>query len=352
MKVEGNIQSILSNYRFYLNLSNKEKKLGESEIKRSYIDGFIKEDLESVQNQINELRYLEEQNKQRNSINSKLENQNLNLEEQNINTSNLDDDIEELEIENSSILCSDLSVVVENTNLEEGNSSISPTGFLNAVKNAQKVKEEEITDDEVDSILDDLLSDLLSEKEDTSETSDSGDYVSHGVFIDELSFEDEMNNSDFEESISKIIDEIESEYKSEDEKVYVSHGIYIDEYVYEDYESSTQEDEVSFETENTFIEEYSDEMLLGEDTQEDRYVQEQDIQESEDTASVSEAKIQNQEEVKGSTEVIVVPTNIRDFIKANQGVDMSFVLQYYKKKEITKAINLGKIYVKGGRLYI
>lgn len=351
MKVEGNIQSILSNYRFYLNLSNKEKRLGESEIKRSYIDGFIKEDLESVQNQINELKSLEEQNKQQNFINSKLENQNLNLEEQNISTSNLDNDIEELEIENSSILCSDSSVVIENTNLEEGNSSISPTGFLNAVKNAQKVKEEEITENEVDGILDDLLSDLLSEKEDTSETSDSNDYVNHGVFIDELSFEDEMDNSDFEESISKTIDEIESEYESKDED-YVNHGIYIDEFVYEVYESSMQKDETSFETEDTFIEEYSDEMLLEEDSQEDEYAQEQAIQESEYTASVAEGKVQNQGEVKSNTEVIVVPTNIRDFIKANQGVDMSFVLQYYKKKEITKAINLGKIYVKGGRLYI
>lgn len=55
---------------------------------------------------------------------------------------------------------------------------------------------------------------------------------------------------------------------------------------------------------------------------------------------------------KSIEERIIVPPNIRDFIRQNSGVTIEYALKFYSKKEIDKALMLGKIYKKKGKLII
>lgn len=56
--------------------------------------------------------------------------------------------------------------------------------------------------------------------------------------------------------------------------------------------------------------------------------------------------------VKQKDTAMEVPSDIRVFLKKNPNSDIDFVLKYYSKKDIEKALKLGRIYKKRGKLVV
>ena len=355
MKVEGNLNSILSNYGFYVKLKSEDRRVGELDFRKNYMQSLIVEDFESVKKQINEVCFLEKRKNKEREDNLQLENQNSQSEIQTTKGIDVDENLEignvNLESQNELDLESDDLLEIGSEELETENSSSSSLEFLNAVREIQsksKIKQsseiEEVHGIFIDEWSPSNSENVISQEENTKgDTNEKGtDYKEHGVFIDDLEFNCSSsghNSSSISDSTEKSIDDSELDN------------------ILEDLLNSTEDSE----TENKELDNILDGLLNDVEDSEDNETNDKELDDILDdlftsvkdepkTSNINTETIKQQKEEK--QEVIVVPTNVRDFIKANQGSSMSYVLQYYSKKDISKAISLGRIYVKGGKLYI
>lgn len=340
MKVEGNLNSILSNYGFYVKLKSDDRRVGELDFRKNYMQSLIIEDFESVREQINKIDSLEKRKEKEKEKDLQLEKQNSEIEIQNNQGIESGEELEneniKLENQNEFDFNEGDLLEIESEELETENSSSSSLEFLNAVREIQNNSKHE----------------KLNEIEEV-----------HGIFIDEWkpisNIEDNISNEDYaEEEISEeYYEEISEETATEDiykeSDIYVEHGVFIDELELVDFPKDFVEKEIPDidNDEEGIINLDSNEEFIN-DREIDNILDDllNSIEDEPKNSAINTESVEQQKEEK--QEVIVVPTNVRDFIKANQGSSMSYVLQYYSKKDISKAINLGRIYVKGGKLYI
>lgn len=255
----------------------------------------------------------------------------------------------------------------ESLKIEE--TAIGSRGFLDAVKNIEK----EVSRDDVERI-------------------------NHGKYLED--YEEVEDSKDLEE-VNENTYGVESVIEESLERV--DHGIYLEDYVFEDVEDDADNDFVEVEEQTTDTNDYLEEeenveediedindwmdSLFGDCSdvkKEEPKKEEKIIEESvEDEGSRTEwynnskgekdvssgtfvdsiqkptqtnemtFKVEEiEEEVSEKEEVIVKPANIRDFIKQHPGSSIEYVMRYYSKKEIDKALALGKIYKKNGKLCI
>lgn len=226
------------------------------------------------------------------------------------------------------------------------------------------------------------------------------EYVEHGIYL-----EDYVEDGSFEKE--DVVEEIVELTYSEIDVEYVEHGIYLEDYVEEEvveedvvgedessYELEDEEDESSYELEDEEneieIEDIEDLIVEESDESSDTVqdigdwmdsvlsenqgkVLEEELVESKPEEKlieeplkpkVKEPVVDNSElemsfmqgevddVVSEKEDIIVKPANIRDFIRQHPNSSVEFVMKYYSKKEIDKALKLAKIYKKNGKLCI
>lgn len=187
------------------------------------------------------------------------------------------------------------------------------------------------------------------------------DYVEHGIYVEDFvgSEEEEL-----------VVETEEVNLKQQDTLEYVGSGIYVEDYK-ADEETIIEDnvDSISDSTEEDDFVEDLDDSIHEEDFIEEEVesVAESDLIEEKGIIEIEENSVEVEEisnddsslfykkekiTENNKNDSIVKCANIRDFIKRYQNSDISFVLKYYSKKEIEKALLLGKIYKKNGKLTV
>lgn len=210
------------------------------------------------------------------------------------------------------------------------------------------------------------------------------EYVEHGIYLEDYV---EEGSSEEKDTVEEVVEPASSEIDVE----YIEHGIYLEDYVEEEvveedessYGLEGEEDEIEIEDIEDLTVEESDESsdtvqdigdwmdsVLSENqgkVLEEELVEskpEEELIEEPLNPKVKEPVVDNSElemsfmqgevddTVSEKEDIIVKPANIRDFIRQHPNSSVEFVMKYYSKKEIDKALKLAKIYKKNGKLCI
>lgn len=285
------------------------------------------------------------------------------------------------------------TLVEEQRESNIGEAVFTGKSFLDAVKNATQVdSKESLKIKETTMGSKNFLDAVKNIEKEVSKG--SVERVNHGRYLEDYEEEEVKEYKDFEE-VSEIKG-VKSDIVESLERV--DHGIYLEDYVLDDVEENVSNDFVEVEEqvndtsdylEEEDIEDISDRMdplfdsckkgesdvvkekeevfeefIENKDSRTEEYNRlndekvvsyemivdsvQQPIQNNEMTFKKEEVE----EEITEEEEVIVKPANIRDFIKQHPGSSIEYVMRYYSKKEIDKALALGKIYKKNGKLCI
>lgn len=227
---------------------------------------------------------------------------------------------------------------------------------------------------------------------------EEGEYITPEVVEEENEEEHlelEVEEEPLEEDISEESEEAE-EVDIEDGREYVSHGIYIEDLIdgtisiptidYEDEDSEIEEvEDIDWEEEENEESDWNNEgtenidwdeedeqedslgdIFLPEDEEEE--IEEPISQKEDDSESWFSEESEQEESVSYSSEPVQsikrevsieddgpgadVPPDIRVFLKQHPNSDMSYVLKFYPKKEVDKQLKLGRIYKRKGKLMI
>lgn len=369
MKVNGVLDIVLTDFNYYLKIRKNSKTFPEQY--KICMERFYSDEVSQLDNEIELLKkkkkYLEDENSKEINPEITSETENEKLEDENDLDSILDG----------------LFGMSSDKDTEEIEEEVSSGGnaFLNAMQGIVRRQEQEP-----------IVEDVEEEVEEVQDTYDSREYVSHGIYIDEWvnpnanvseSYEDEVvedteyeeNTEDFEEVIEDYEDGEEEEENTEDFEEVIEE--------YEDSEENYADEEVENEVEETstgtnsalkdfdidsILDDLLNEKLNNEDKNTEDEVRAEEVNFEQPSVQDKDNVVQGDSNViniqdyvpKEDTNIIdkpkepekiEVPANIRDFIKGHQGSTIDFVLQYYKKKDVDKALSLGKVYKKNGKLY-
>lgn len=285
------------------------------------------------------------------------------------------------------------TLVEEQRESNIGEAVFTGKSFLDAVKNATQVdSKESLKIKETTMGSKNFLDAVKNIEKEVSKG--SVERVNHGRYLEDYEEEEVKEYKDFEE-VSKIKG-VKSDIVESLERV--DHGIYLEDYVLDDVEENVSNDFVEVEEqvndtsdylEEEDIEDISDRMdslfdsckkgesdvvkekeevfeefIENEDSRTEGYNRLNDekvvssemivdsVQQPTQNNEMTFKKEEVEEEITEKEEVIVKPANIRDFIKQHPGSSIEYVMRYYSKKEIDKALALGKIYKKNGKLCI
>lgn len=383
MKVNGVLDIVLTDFNYYLKIRKNSKTFPEQY--KICMERFYSDEVSQLDNEIELLKkkkkYLEDENSK--EINSEItsETENEKLEDENDLDSILDG----------------LFGMSSDKNTEEIEEEVSSGGnaFLSAIQGIARRQEQESVVEDVEEVQDthDNSKKYVSHGIYIEEWVKK-DYVSHGIYIDEWvnlnsnvneSYEDEIvEGNDYDENTEDFEDAIE-EYEENEEEVGEENTEDFEEVIeeYEDNEEDYADEEVENEVEETstgtnnalkdfdidsILDDLLNEKLDKEDKNTEDEVRAEEVNFEQPSVQDKENVVQGDSNVINiqdyvpkedisiidkpkEPEKIEVPANIRDFIKGHQGSTIDFVLQYYKKKDVDKALSLGKVYKKNGKLY-
>lgn len=303
MKINGSLDSIQSNINYYLKLTSVGNLKNTDGLRKYYFDKFMSDARRNM------------------SMSADLVS-----ESEEIHGTFIDDIIEEVsEGYKEEIIEEVESVSVSNSN--------NAKGFLAAV-NASKSETNE------DIIINENLESNIE---------------IHGTFLEDIDtsiIEDENIEDNYEES-SNIGYENEVEIKEVEEIEEVEvHGIFLEDV--EDVVESAEEI-LPFEGNDLSSEDdqATDDLI---DSSEDIFTYTGSEENYEPVGNI--VNFPDSEsgemplEVSERDEPVVVPSTVREFLKKHPGSEVSYVEQYYSKKDISKELKLGKIYKKGNKLFI
>lgn len=387
MKVNGVLDIVLTDFNYYLKIRKNSKTFPEQY--KTCMERFYSDEVSQLDNEIELLKkkkkYLEDENLKK--INSEVtsETENEKLEDEDVLDS----------------ILNDLFGMSSDKGTEEIEEEVSSGGnaFLNAMQGIARRQEQEPVVEEVEEVQDtyDDSKDYVSHGIYIDEWVKK-DYVSHGIYIDEWvnpnanvneSYEDEIvedteyeeNAEDYEEVIEEYEDseeeeEVEEENTEDFEEVIEEYEDEEEDYVDEEVENEVEEASTGT---NNALKDFDIDSILDDLLNEKLDNEDKNIEDTVKTEEVNfeQPSVQDQDKdnvVQGDSNVIniqdyvpkedaniidkpkepekiEVPANIRDFIKGHQGSTIDFVLQYYKKKDVDKALSLGKVYKKNGKLY-
>lgn len=240
----------------------------------------------------------------------------------------------------------------------------SSKNFFDAIKSIESMEREiSIKRVEHGKYLEDYVEEEIKDIEEVEDNTNivvSQEYADHGKYLEDYipDAEEGYSSNDYEEvSIEGINDYEEEEENIEDTTE--DDGSWMDtifssvkkdeisdvkvESVVEEPEVLEENIEVVEETIKEFIEDTKDninEVLID------------SVQSSTQDINMSFSQEEVEEELPEKEEAIVKPANIRDFIRQHPNSSIEFILKYYSKKEVDKALALGKIYKKKGKLMI
>lgn len=218
----------------------------------------------------------------------------------------------------------------------------------------------------------------MSESADTLGNEES-EYSEHGVFLEDIDSVDSGTDkvSDVEDGSysDEIVEYTEDEVSTSNEEYYdegVSDGLDTND-LFEDYhDSSGDEDVLDEEIDSTdYISSREDDIDWLDEEAEDFDDKEPDLYDEDNIDWLDEGTSNTEEvleESQGTTEEdlfdnsfvesesqeekIEVPSDIRQFLRKHPMSTVDFVLQYYSKKDVDKALALGRIYKRKGKLMI
>lgn len=218
----------------------------------------------------------------------------------------------------------------------------------------------------------------MSESADTLGNEES-EYSEHGVFLEDIDSVDSGTDkvSDVEDGSysDEIVEYTEDEVSTSNEEYYdegVSDGLDTND-LFEDYhDSSGDEDVLDEEIDSTdYISSREDDIDWLDEEAEDFDDKEPDLYDEDNIDWLDEGTSNTEEvleEYQGTTEEdlfdnsfvesesqeekIEVPSDIRQFLRKHPMSTVDFVLQYYSKKDVDKALALGRIYKRKGKLMI
>lgn len=247
----------------------------------------------------------------------------------------------------------DENVVLENQSTELWESD-TPTEDKNTVLENQNVEYsesgvfiEDVDTTELGSVFvqdgvdepDECCGGTFIEYVDVSEEVNTG-YCDKGVFIEDIDI-GTPNDVDSQDDIEEFDVEDEDGGILYEEEGYLNDTNAEESFDYEEVEVPEESSEEAFE--------YVDDII---DEEVSEY---EDVEVPEESEDVIEQVIPD-ETVKSddvtATQVVDVPSDIRVFLKKNPNSDIDFVLKYYSKKEVEKALKLGRIYKKRGKLVV
>lgn len=360
INVCGTKSKLQSSLDFYLKITSLQEYKSLEDMRKKMFNTFMAE--ENARSDLNELYSMD--NGFEEAITTELDIENEGLEiENNIS----EKDIIQLEKEK-------LSIETEKKDLDNENIEYVSNGrFLDDVQQEITTKQKgSVIPDSVKFVshgkyLDDILQeDITIQKR--SVVSDANEFVDHGKYLDDL---DSSNRIDYVSNGKFVEDFYKEEYEEDTEGGIVEEdlseeGLIEEELTKEDLtEEELNADYIESEEEqeicnDEILEDYSE--LFEEDLEDNDG---EDFNESEDmevvleepreltvdSISLKDAEDPNKRVTK--EDVLLKPSNIRDFIRQNgRSVEENLALKYYSKKEITDALRKTKIYKKGGKLYI
>ncbi len=382
MKVNGVLDIVLTDFNYYLKIRKNSKTFPEQY--KICMERFYSDEVSQLDNEIELLKkkkkYLEDENSK--EINSEItsETENEKLEDENDLDSILDG----------------LFGMSSDKNTEEIEEEVSSGGnaFLSAMHGIARRQEQEPVAEDAEEDVEEVQDTYDGSKDCVShgiyiDEWVKKDYVSHGIYIDEWvnpnanvneSYEDgvvedteyEENTEDFEEVIEE--EEVEEENTEDFEEVIEEYEDEEEDYIDEEVENEVEETSTGT---NNALKDFDIDLILDDLLNEKLDDEDKNIEDNVKTEEVNfeQSNVQDKENVvQGDSNVIniqdyvpkedisiidkpkepekiEVPANIRDFIKGHQGSTIDFVLQYYKKKDVDKALSLGKVYKKNGKLY-
>ena len=400
MKVKGTISEVQSSLDFYLRISSVGKSRTVGDLRRHFFRRFLEEEREQEQALLEEKLELEERKRLERLQEEKQKQEELELEErrkQELQQEQrrkqellleerrrqeylLEEAEKEKDEESAETIVNDIleELVSENTDLHTDveecvepivKSNSNASAFLKAVQGIQDSVKHPKEEKEFVShgiYLDELEEDLCEDtgvepQQETINTSEQEDkiiylrtsFVEHGIYIDEL--EEVDLDDDEEEVISSSISDCE----------FVSHGIYIDEIETEDENENENEDYLEGETDTQeVVYEQEDEDTIEESNQVEDVNWEaneilgeyggivEEVEEPTEITPTQETGTIEHLEVSSVEDPVNVPSDIRSFLKMYPNSEVSTVLKYYSKKDVDKAIKLGRIYKRKNKLFI
>lgn len=370
MKVKGNVNLLKQNMNYYIRVSNEGKDLKVSKLYNSFYNDFLAEDAIRTNKLILE--------------NLEIENDELEIKN---NLENKEDN--NLEIENNDL---EIKNVVESESKDECDDNISPSLFMSMVSSL-KESSTTVVEDKDNEIIHGIFIDewtpveleeykgvpFREEKPEFNVEDESVNSIIHGIFIDEWvkdeDTENELNSDEDTEKELNSDEDTEETIKYTDPIVSDDLDSLLDSILesISSHDDKKDKDDLN-ETDWSIVDENkNDTKNISEDSLDKRIRHKDSLHSGNfdknnfgredlsrgdrdfnrgnlDREDLDREDLNKKEFNK--EEVVVVPTNIRDFIKSHQGSEISFVLKYYSKKELDKALGLGKIYKKQGRLYV
>ena len=297
MRVKGDILDVQSNLDFYLKITSTGDIKTVEGLRKHFYKIFLQEEREQTSLLLEEKVELEKRK-----------------EEEKLKQEELEKEKEELENENFAVNSNSFLSAVQNIDVVEPEPEVDSNSFLSSVNKLGTFKSE---------------SDDFNYNNDIGESEDDTEYVSHGIYLDEL-----PDNELIEESIETVEEASNSEE-------YVSHGIYLDE---------LPDEEVNVVSEG---EEQEPRGKFHEDAEETESIIEEIPEEGIVITEKPNLEIEEEKlEVSKDEEPENIPRDIRDFLRQHPGSEILYVQKFYPKKEIEKQIKLGRIYKKRGKLFI
>ena len=291
MRVKGDILDVQSNLDFYLKITSTGDIKTVEGLRKHFYKIFLQEEREQTSLLLEEKVELEKRK-----------------EEEKLKQEELEKEKEELENENFAVNSNSFLIAVQNIDVVEPEPEVDSNSFLSTINELGTVKSESDDfdyDNDIGESKDDF--DFSDKQEDDTE------YVSHGIYLDELP----------DEEVNVVQEKSEEE---EQEPMFSSEDINIIE-----------------EPRGKFHEDAEETESIIEETPEEGIV----ITE-EPNLEIEEEKL----EVSKDEEPENIPRDIRDFLRQHPGSEILYVQKFYPKKEIEKQIKLGRIYKKRGKLFI
>lgn len=346
MKVFGDIELVQSNIDFYITLSSingiyldnsniisnynrlssglpflHNRKASYDELKDYYIQQSLNKYRTNLENSLSSMPVKEE-----NGIEEVNNTDTLNWETNGCFIDEIEVDVDNVAIENP---------------VEDTKTTASASDFLNFVNSQKKHVQPEK----------DFLDSVSSQKS----------FVPEGFYLDSVTEFINNQNNEFVENglfIDTLID-VGSEKFEENSNLFVDQGLFIDDCElvenneFFDVEEETFDD--TYEEDDTqpeiLEEEFEDE--FSEDYTQENIIEESDI--VEDSGYVEEVQVVKETPVIQETQETIqesAPATVREYVKKHPGASYESLCKYYSKKDIHRALELGKIYKRNNKYYI
>ena len=249
--------------------------------------------------------------------------------------------------------------IVWDEEASDNNEDFSTDETEDIVWNEEDSDSEDIAWDEEDDESNESENIVWDENDESNESSNSlenfdidgenSPYVSHGIYLEDL-IDGTYKVQDYDETQSSSLEESDSSNEEEQDLIFPEEDIEDgnanegNENINEFLDFSDNEEDIA-SVENVSSEpveegevEYSDEEWF--------------LDKPTEMGTVASHPVKKEVSIEDDGTAADVPSDVRAFLKQHPGSELLYVLKFYSKKDVEKALRLGRIYKKNGKLFI